>query len=473
MITKKIFLASSAELKEDRAEFEIFINRKNKGWVDRGVFLELVVWEDFLDAMSQTRLQDEYNKAIRECDLFVMLFWTKVGQYTEEEFETFETAFGQFLKTNKPLIYTYFKQAEIVVDITKRKDLMSLFAFQEKLGTLGHYYSVYKHIDELKFTFNQQLDKLASEFVVSVPAARGQADFGIARIFQTRTRAFTDEYLVSETGPVPFGGRDDELGRLDEWLFDPQSLPRMLVTAPAGRGKSALLVQWIKSLQDRGICGGDGWQLAFMPISIRLGTNRPEVFYEGLARRLSEITRVALSNETFRDSDGFRYAVRDLLERLASKGEPRALVVIDGVDEALEGSFDAAVLPTPLPANIRVLLSARWQFGDSNSDGWLKRLGWERGVKVGAFELNRLGTKQIADVLNKLGAPVDIIVQEPGLVERLAHLSEGEPLLVRFYAEDLWSAGSKGAGVSRADLELLKPGFDSYFKRWFEPCLSG
>ena len=79
VITKKLFLASSAELKEDRKEFEIFIGRKNKDWVAKGVFLDLVIWEDFLDAMSQTRLQDEYDKAIRECDLFVMLYWTKVG----------------------------------------------------------------------------------------------------------------------------------------------------------------------------------------------------------------------------------------------------------------------------------------------------------------------------------------------------------------------------------------------------------
>src|ERR1700690_458752 len=106
MITKKLFLASSAELKEDRREFEIFIGRKNKDWIAKGVFLELVIWEDFLDAFSQTRLQDEYDKAIRDCDLFVTLFWKKVGQYTEEEFET---AFGQFKSTNKPFIFTYFK----------------------------------------------------------------------------------------------------------------------------------------------------------------------------------------------------------------------------------------------------------------------------------------------------------------------------------------------------------------------------
>jgi hypothetical protein len=106
----KIFLASSSELKEDRKEFEILINRKNKQWVDRGVFLELVIWEDFLDALSKTRLQDEYNRAIKEADIFVMLFSTKVGPYTEEEFDA---AVGQFKATNKPVVYTYFKDSQI------------------------------------------------------------------------------------------------------------------------------------------------------------------------------------------------------------------------------------------------------------------------------------------------------------------------------------------------------------------------
>jgi hypothetical protein len=77
MMKKKLFLASSAELSEDRKEFEIFVNRKNKDWVGKGVFLDLIVWEDFLDAVSKTRLQDEYNQAIRGCDIFVMLFFTK------------------------------------------------------------------------------------------------------------------------------------------------------------------------------------------------------------------------------------------------------------------------------------------------------------------------------------------------------------------------------------------------------------
>ena len=160
MQIKRIFLASSQELKSDREQFEIFINRKNKEWIAKGIFLELVIWEDFVDAMSQTRLQDEYNKAIRECDLFVLLVATRVGKYTEEEFET---AFGQFKASNKPLIYTYFKDVAVSIGSIDEADLMSLLSFKKKLSTLGHFISVYANIDGLKFGFDQQLDKLASD----------------------------------------------------------------------------------------------------------------------------------------------------------------------------------------------------------------------------------------------------------------------------------------------------------------------
>lgn len=156
---KKLFLASSSELKEDREQFEILISRKNGDWVGKGVFIDLIVWEDFLDAMSRTRLQDEYNKAIRECDLFVMLFATKVGRYTAEEFET---AFGQFQATRKPHIFTYFKDTKISTGSAERADLTSLWAFQDKLKELGHFPTRYENVDALKFHFNRQLDKLAA-----------------------------------------------------------------------------------------------------------------------------------------------------------------------------------------------------------------------------------------------------------------------------------------------------------------------
>lgn len=159
MDTKRIFLASSSELKEDRREFEIFISRINQEWLDNGVFLDLIIWENFLDAMAKTQLQDEYNKAIRECDIFIMLFFTKVGKYTRKEFET---AFGQFKETSKPIIYTYFKDAEIRIgSITK--DILSMLNFQERLKELNHFVTVYQNIQDLKLQFRDQLNILVKK----------------------------------------------------------------------------------------------------------------------------------------------------------------------------------------------------------------------------------------------------------------------------------------------------------------------
>jgi len=165
MIRKKLFLASSSELIDERKEFEIFINRKNKEWFDKGLFLDLNQWEDFLDAMSPTRLQDEYNKAIKDCDLFIMLVWTRVGQYTEEEFET---AVGQFKATQKPFVFTYFKEAAAGTTDA------SVAAFQKKLNALGHFYTRYRNIDQLKLHFGQQLDKLAANGFIEFPSQDGK-----------------------------------------------------------------------------------------------------------------------------------------------------------------------------------------------------------------------------------------------------------------------------------------------------------
>ena len=162
--TIKIFLASSSELKEEREQFEIFIYRKCKEYNKEGIFLELVIWEDFIDAMSQTRLQDEYNKAITDCDIFVSLFFSKVGKYTEEEFlKAWET----FKVNHKPLIYTYFKDANIKTSEIKEDDILSLFNFKKRLKEKGHYPTGYTSIDSLKNHFGDQLTKLLPELIES------------------------------------------------------------------------------------------------------------------------------------------------------------------------------------------------------------------------------------------------------------------------------------------------------------------
>jgi len=155
-----MFLASSAELRDDRDAFDLYFRQQNDRLRKDGLYLEIRRWENFLDAMSSTRLQDEYNQAIRDCDVLVSLFKTKTGKYTEEEFDV---AWQTFQDTGKPLIYTYFRKATVSNSAANRADLISLWDFQHKLDKLGHFYTEYESADGLHRHFRDQLDKLQAD----------------------------------------------------------------------------------------------------------------------------------------------------------------------------------------------------------------------------------------------------------------------------------------------------------------------
>jgi len=149
-----LFLASSAELKPEREQFEIEIYRKCKAWFDRGIFLHLDIWEDLSARMAADGSQSEYNKKVKAADLFILLAYSKVGMYTGEEFEK---AFGQFKATQKPFIFTYFKTPDgIVTD-------PSLAEFHQKLKDLKHFYCPFKDARDLWNQFNKELERLETD----------------------------------------------------------------------------------------------------------------------------------------------------------------------------------------------------------------------------------------------------------------------------------------------------------------------
>jgi hypothetical protein len=80
------------------------------------------------------------------------------------------------------------------------------------------------------------------------------AQVASASKFSAKIQSFFEEYLISESGgdapaTVPFGGRNEEFELLDRWLDDDEGERRFVLAAPAGRGKSALLVRWIRHLE--------------------------------------------------------------------------------------------------------------------------------------------------------------------------------------------------------------------------------
>jgi ATP/maltotriose-dependent transcriptional regulator MalT len=175
--------------------------------------------------------------------------------------------------------------------------------------------------------------------------------------FKVRVKRFLDAYLGPEAGP--FGGRSTQIQMLNRWLVDPSSRRNALITAPAGRGKTSLVVHWINQLNDE-------WQVVFVPISIRFGTNRAAVFYQALAARLSEVISQPLLSTPMDAEAFYRDRVTELLDEIPTSGK-KCLLVIDGLDEATGWALDASVLPSRTQNDLRVLISARLVAGDHDA----------------------------------------------------------------------------------------------------------
>jgi ABC-type hemin transport system substrate-binding protein len=82
---------------------------------------------------------------------------TKTGKFTEEEFDV---AYDTFKQTGKPRIFTFFKESQVPATADSLAALTTLVKFQEKLKSLGHFYTKYQSAEHLKRFFKDQLEKL-------------------------------------------------------------------------------------------------------------------------------------------------------------------------------------------------------------------------------------------------------------------------------------------------------------------------
>ena len=156
--TVELFLASSNELKAERDRIEIFIRRENDRLARKGIYLKLNLWEDFISSMSRTRKQDDYNNKVRNSEICICLFATKVGDYTKEEFETAYDSFKKGGKTQH--IFTFFKKSTFDTSNMNLEQLSKLAAFKKHLGEQGHYYDNFDNDKDLLFQLKSQLEKV-------------------------------------------------------------------------------------------------------------------------------------------------------------------------------------------------------------------------------------------------------------------------------------------------------------------------
>lgn len=277
--------------------------------------------------------------------------------------------------------------------------------------------------------------------------------------YDFRIQNFLSEYLGSPEQPEPFGGREDALKALDDWLDG--DTQRLVLAAPAGRGKSALLVRWLDRLIAR-----EDLALVFVPVSVRFRTNLASTFFASLAARLAHLHGEDVPTSEMTSTDVWRGLVNAYLTKPLTD-DRKFLVVLDGLDEAGDWDATADLIPSELPKNVCVVVSARFLAGDADVKPWLLRLGWERTGRASSLELPPLDSYGVADVLLHTGIPLDVLSRRLDIVTELHRLSEGDPLLVNLYVEDLWSRGELASRLQPEDLRSIKPGYEGYFARWW------
>jgi hypothetical protein len=366
--TIKIFLASSLELKEDRREFEIFIARRNNQPLIQDFKLELVHWENFSDAMSATRKQDDYNQAISECDIFVSLFFSKAGRYTEEEFNI---AWASFLLNDKPIIYTYIKNVPIIPTDVNHDE--SLTIFKQRLKSLGHFYTKYTDFNDLNQHFVGQLDRYIHG--ITQDAARSKDYLPIQN-----NNSFTHpqyQYLIAKTRRVV--GRQFVYSAFKEFV-DINPSGYFTIVGNPGEGKTTILSKFIIENQTR---------CAYYFIRLNVGQNKFTSFIETIYGQIKSKFRISstfpdqhINNSSFLES---------LLHEVSSKltRNEKFFVIIDALDEidTIEQKMHQSektnlfYLPEVLPDNIYILLSRRRQ------DSLNRRLYFSNECKQSTLDL--------------------------------------------------------------------------------------
>lgn len=278
--------------------------------------------------------------------------------------------------------------------------------------------------------------------------------------YATRIRAFLREYLGDERTQVPFGGRGEDMARLCMWLANDDEPPCLLITAEAGRGKSALLVRWCAYLEQF-----NDMEVVFMPISIRFETAAKEVFYAALAARLAAIYGEIASYQPI-GADQWKGICNQYLEKSRTDGR-KIVLVVDGLDEVIGWQAGASFVPIPLPHGVRVVASTRLQ-AEKTELQWLRQVGWNAPHIARTMALSHLTQMGIEHVLLQMGNPLDRLVTKVNVTRELLRLTQGDPLVVRLYVEALVQQGDEAATLTAEQLAYIQPGIEGYLQQWWE-----
>jgi hypothetical protein len=281
---------------------------------------------------------------------------------------------------------------------------------------------------------------------------------GVPTPWASSVTALLIQHLGTSSEPAPFGGRGEELAALDLWLSDATAPRYAVIEAPAGTGKSTLLAHWAVKLQQEG-----RYNLVYFPISAGRETNPEVTVLQSIAFRLAHLFGQAAPQIV--EVAGLRRAILSSLDRASSIGKP-TVIVLDGLDEALGWQPDRSLFPPTDNPWVRIIVAAR-PLGEPDLT-WQRRLGWQTPGVAKIFPLGRLDRDGLTAVLASIGETLAVLAARADVIEILFAKSEGDPLVLGLYIEELRKRVQRPEDFNVSSLTEVEPGLRGFFKFWLE-----
>jgi hypothetical protein len=274
------------------------------------------------------------------------------------------------------------------------------------------------------------------------------------------TEAFLSYYLT-----MPFTGRTAVLDRLDSWLTGAESSPTLCVFGGAGSGKSALLSHWAVRLDLT------RYDLLFIPMSGRFGTDRLSMMFEALSARLAELQSQILQHPVGSPDAHYRDVATGYLRNFQPRSGKRCVIIIDGLDEARDWTEGAYGFPASLSRHVKIVVSVRPQPRCDTPEEWLKRLGWHTPGFSTVLPVPPLTLSEVRDLVES-AFPEFVRQAQETVAAELYRLSGGDALLLGFYVQDLAEEAKHDNDRALSKLGVNKPGLAQYMDEVLRPLIN-
>ena len=366
-------------------------------------------------------------------------------------FDLHRAFFAYFLKQNPEWHRQYLSQllTRLSTDVTDLAEAWT--TFQETLN--GMVQSLTTRLDEIHAMLRaheEVFGSLQSQLTTLLPQLLQDHAVlqAIAGTLQ-QVRHLANGHFVKAGHPLPFPRRWHDDSLIDDLIArgplagrDPflqsltTSLPRggyLLVTAPAGGGKSSLLANWVRTLRDHHLAPATCYHFFSLP----WGTHEVN---GALACLVEQLLGVHGIQGEIRESEPS--ALRSILHQTLQLHHPRPLVVVlDALDEAQDaarsGEFPLpqGLFPPRLGQNVSVVFSVRTTDGAATAVALRTQLGLP---SLTTLELPPIDAQALATLLDQSPSrDVRQAGRDPEFVARLLQKTGGLPIYLRHLVEQL------------------------------------